>query len=124
MKLSELSTDAVCDALIAMTPCIENICTDEKIMGQMRDKLGINRREMTRGEIMLLGMKKLASLVPLLLKEHRTDVLGIVGAVNDIPPEVVAQQNILHTSKQIADIILDREFLDFFKSCAESGQGK
>ena len=62
---------------------------------------------------MIGGIGKLA---PILFRTHREDVYAILGAVNEMPVEKVAAQNILETMAQFKEVFEDKEFLDFFKS--------
>lgn len=117
MRLSQLTTDKALDVLCEITPYVSNIVTDEKLM----DSIGksVKREGMTKAGIMLLGAEKLTNIVPVVMKTHRTDVYGIVAALNGTDPEEIAGQNILKTSMQIRDICKDKELLDFFRSCVE-----
>lgn len=117
MKISELSTDRVLDVLCEITPYVSNIVTDSDLMATLGKS--VKRDGMTRAGLMLLGAEKLTSIVPVVMKTHRADVLGVVAALNDMDVEEVARQNVIKTGMQIREICKDRELLDFFRSCAE-----
>lgn len=74
---------------------------------------------MTRAAVLLAGAEKLTRIVPLVMKDHREDVYGILSAVNGKSTEEIARQNVIKTSMQIRDICKDRELLEFFTSCAQ-----
>lgn len=117
MKISELSTDRALDVLCEITPYVSNIVTDSDLMATLGKS--VKRDGMTRAGLMLLGAEKLTSIVPVVMKTHRADVLGVVAALNDMDVEEVACQNVIKTGMQIREICKDRELLDFFRSCAE-----
>ena len=116
MKLSKFDTDAALDVLCEITPHVTAILSDECLM----DTIGksVKRDGMTKAGVMMLGIEKLTRLVPLILKNHRSEVYGIVAAMNRMDQETVAAQNILTTASQLREILQDKELLDFFKSCA------
>ena len=123
MKLSQLTTDKALDVLCEITPFVSNIVTDDDLMETIGKSV---KREggLTKTGIMLLGAEKLTSIVPIVMKTHRSDVYGIVAALNGMEPEEIARQNIIKTTMQIRDICKDKELLDFFKSCAEPTAGE
>lgn len=117
MKLSQLTTDEALDVLCEITPYVASIVSD----GQLMEVIGktIEKEGMTRAGVLLAGAEKLSRIVPVVMKDHRSDVYGILAAVNGMTPEEVARQNVIKTSMQIRDICKDREMLDFFASCAQ-----
>lgn len=119
MKLSQLTTDQALDVLCECTPFISNIATDQALFDAIGK--GVDTKGMTRMGILLAGAERLNKIVPLLLKTHRADVYGILSAVNRVPVEAIASQNVLKTAAQLYELLKDKEMLDFFKSCA--GQG-
>lgn len=117
MKLSKLTTDEALDVLCEITPYVSNIITDEELMETLNKT--IKKDGMTRAGVLLAGAEKLSRLVPIVMKEHRNDVYGILAAVNGLDVDEIAKQNIIKTSMQIRDVCADREMLDFFRSCAQ-----
>lgn len=115
MKLSELTTERALDALCELTPYLNNIITDENFWKEVQSKLP--KGENNRQNVLLFGAKKINKLIPMLLKEHRKDIYGILAIINEQDVEKVAKQNVLQTAKQIRDLFKDEELLDFFKSC-------
>ncbi len=115
MKLSELTTERALDALCELTPFINNIIVDEDFWKEVQSTLPKDKN--SRQNILLFGAKKINKLIPMLLKEHRKDIYGILAIINEQDVEKVAKQNVLQTAKQIRDLFKDEELLDFFKSC-------
>ena len=117
MKLSEFSTDEALDVLCEITPYINNIIIDDALMGTLKAK--VKGDGLTKAEIMALGAEKLNKLLPVILKDHRVDVYGIVAVLNGIDAADIGRQNIIKTAAQVRDAIKDKDLVDFFKSCAE-----
>ena len=59
---------------------------------------------------------KYATLAPILLKAHRSDVFGVLAVLNECSADEIAKQNIMETVKQVRDLFQDKDLLDFFKS--------
>lgn len=123
MKLSKLSTDEALDALCELTPYINNIVTDDVLLDELKAKVTATGNE-TKAEIMAMGAEKINKLVPIVLKGHKKDVYGILAVLNDTDADAIGKQNVIKTISQIRDLIKDKEFLDFFKSCAEREQSE
>ena len=117
-KLSQLSTDECLDLLCAATPYVMNIVSDEELTKTIGK--AIKTENMTRAGVLIAGAEKLSSLVLIIAKTHRSDLYGIVAAVNNVEPEKIAKQNVIYTGIQIRDIIKDKELMSFFRSFAES----
>lgn len=117
MKLSKLTTDEALDVLCEITPYVSNIVADENLMETLNKT--IKKDGMTRAGVLVAGAEKLSRLVPIVMKEHRNDVYGILAAVNGLDTDEIAKQNIIKTSMQIRDVCADREMLDFFRSCVQ-----
>lgn len=118
MKLSEYSTDSAMDLLCELTPYINNIVTDEKLLSELNDTVS-KGETLTKSAIYAAGVKKINAIVPIVLKTHKSDVYGIIAAVNGTSPESIASQNVLKTMSQIKDIAKDKELVSFFKSCGD-----
>lgn len=117
-KVSQLSTDEFLDLICTITPYVTNIASDKDLMETIGK--AVQKDGMTPAGVLILGMEKLSSLVPIIAKTHRADLYGIVAAVNGMEVEQMAKQNIIQTGAQIRAIVKDKELLDFFKSFAES----
>ena len=114
MKLSELSTDRAADVLCELAPYVMSITGDKGLIDTLQEKLGGEKKSVA--EIYTFATKKLAAIVPIVLKEHRNDVFAILSILNETSVDEIAKQNILVTISQIRDIFNDKELMDFFKS--------
>ena len=123
MKLSELSTDKAVDTLCELTPYITNILSDESLLNELRTAVDFKDAN-TLAERMALIASKITNIIPILLKNRKSDVFGILGALNEKSVEEIAKQNFIKTMKQIKDIAKDKELLDFFKSCTSMEGGE
>ena len=119
MKISEMSTDNAMDVLCELTPYVTNIVTDEALVGELKKAIDFKEAN-TMAEKMALTAGKITKIIPILLKNRKSDVFGIVGVLNGKTIDEIAKQNIIVTMKQIRDISKDKELLDFFKSCTDT----
>lgn len=116
MKLSELSTDRAADVLIELTPYVVNITKDEALTKKLGKELETDG--MNRIGILSAGVDRLADCVPFLLKDHRSDLYGILSVLGEKPEAEIAAQNIMETMKEARDVLQDKDLIDFFKSFA------
>ena len=116
MKLSELSTERATDVLCEIAPYFMNITTDEELVGELKSAIDFKEAN-TMAEKITLTVGKISKILPILLKKRKTDLFGILAALNEKSVEEIAKQNIIKTMLQIKDISKDKELLDFFKSC-------
>ena len=119
MKVSEISTEKAMDVLCELTPYVTNIVTDETLLAELKEAIDFKEAN-TMAEKMALTARKITKIIPILLKNRKNDVFGIVGVLNNKTVEEIAKQNIIVTMKQIRDIAKDKELLDFFKSCTDT----
>ena len=119
MKISELSTERATDVLCEITPYIINITADPELLQELKAAVDFSGAA-TMAEKLALTANKMSKLIPILLKKKRTEIYGILGALNDVSPEDIAKQKLLKTMGQIRDISKDKELLDFFKSCTST----
>lgn len=121
MKLSELSTDRAADVLCELAPYVGNITNDETVVNTI-GKVIENGQELNRyGQVMML-MGRIGEFVPLLLKEHRPDVYGILSVMNERPVAEIAAQRLMETMRQVKELFKDEDFMAFFKSSARREQ--
>lgn len=114
MKISEMTNDEALDALLMITPCVDNILGDEELLENLRQITALKGK--TMGEIYAIGAKRITSLLPILLKNHRADVYGIIGAVNGMAVSQVAKCKLVDTVEMVKEIVDDEVLADFFKS--------
>ena len=123
MKLSEISTERAADVLCELTPLVDSIITDEDLMQSLSAVVNREQTEtMSVGQKMLLVSSKLGKIVPILMKKRRAEMFGILAVLNEKTPEQIASQNMLVTMMQVRDLANDRELIDFFKSCRNTGE--
>lgn len=114
MKLSELSTGRAADVLCEITPYIANIAGDKLLLDTLKEKLGGDNK--SAAELYVYGAKKLSAIIPIVLKDHRGDVFGILSVLNETEIESIAAQNVLLTVQQVREAVQDKALVDFFKS--------
>ena len=119
MKISEISTDNAMDVLCELTPYVTNIVTDEDLVGELKKAIDFKEAN-TMAEKMALTAEKITKIIPIILKNRKNDVFGIVGVLNEKTIDEIAKQNIIVTMNQFRDISKDKELLDFFKSCTDT----
>ena len=123
MKLSQLSTERATDVLCELTPYIANIVEDSELMESLRDAIDTDKVK-TKAELIAIGASKATKLVPIILKNRRSDVYGILAVLNEKSVEEIAKQNLLVTMRQIKDVSKDKELVDFFKSWADTEESE
>ena len=120
MKLSELTTDRAADVLCELTPYIANITGDKSLLDELANKF--DRKGKSAAELYTFAAHKYATLVPILLKDHREDVFGVLSVLNETERDKIAKQNIMETMKQVREVFQDKELLDFFKSFGQEDE--
>ena len=124
MKLSEITTERAADVLCELTPLIDSIITDEDLMQSLSAVVNREQTEtMSVGQKLLLVSSKLGKIVPILMKKRRAEMFGILAVLNEKTPEQISAQNMLVTMMQVRDLVNDRELIDFFRSCRNTGEG-
>lgn len=114
MKLSELSTDQAADVLCELAPHVSSIVGDKALLDELSKKLDTKSKSVA--EIYTFAAKKYALLVPILLKDHREDVFGVLAILNETDMESVGKQNIIETMRQVKEFLSDKDLMDFFAS--------
>lgn len=120
MKLSELTTERAADVLCELTPHIANITGDKALLDELANKFDSKGKSVA--ELYTFAAHKYATLVPILLKDHREDVFGVLSVLNETELDKIAKQNIMETMKQVRDLFQDKELLDFFKSFGQEDE--
>ena len=120
MKLSQLTTERAADVLCELTPYIANITGDKSLLGELANKF--DSKGKSAAELYTFAARKYAMLVPILLKEHREDVFGLLAVLNETEPEKIAKQSVMETIRQVRDLFQDKELLAFFKSFGQEDE--
>lgn len=115
MKLSEMDTRQMAEALCKLTEPIGNMvadkaCTDALARALQRDQQG------TIGEQLAHAAKE---VLPQLLGTHLDDLIAIAAALTGKTAEQVASQRGTETIRDMMDCF-DRDLVDFFKSSART----
>lgn len=118
MKLSELNTDRAMDVLVEMTPFLCNIAADKALTDELKRKISVSKNA-SQAEMITAGAAKIITLIPLIFKDHKADVLGILAVNANKNLEEIAAQPITETIGQIREIVQDKDLLDFFKSFSQ-----
>lgn len=79
-KLAALPAGDGLDRLIAMTPYLGAILTDDKVTDALTQGNQPQGETMTRATVKALGLRRINALVPVLLRDHRDDLFGLLGA--------------------------------------------
>lgn len=116
MKLSEFTTETALDVLCEIAPYATNIVTDVELLDELKSAVDFEEAK-TLAEKIALVTGKITKILPIVLKKRKSDLFGIVAALNGKSAEDIARQSIIVTMGQVRDICADRELLGFFKSC-------
>lgn len=114
MRFSQLNTNQATDVLCELTPYIANITGDKKLLDELAKKFDMEGK--STAELYVFAAQKLAKILPVVLKDRKEDVFGILAVLNDTTPEAVSKQSVFTTIKQARDVLADKELLSFFKS--------
>ena len=116
MKLSEMNTVEMADALVSLADPIGNIATDDAIVQKMQFLAT------KKSNIEVVGAV-ISELAPFLLKTHFEDTCAVVAVLSGKTVDDVKQQRGLQTIADIRDCF-DKELFDFFKSAVPTGAKK
>lgn len=114
MKLLDMTADNAADVLCTISPLIENIVNDEKIMAIIQKE--IEKENITRLEAGFELARKIFTSIPLLMGDHREDVLGIIAAMNQKSLDDIRKQSLRDIIKQVKELFDDEELRAFFTS--------
>ena len=115
MKLSEMDTRQMADALCKLADPIGNMvadkaCTDALARALQRDQDG------TIGEQLAHAAK---AVLPQLLGPHLDDLIAVAAALTGKTAKQVAEQRGTETIRDLMDCF-DKDLVDFFKSSART----
>lgn len=119
---SELGTDEALEVVLQIAQPITNLIDDEALVKEMQKTMP--KGETTQIAMQRFGLEKIVKLLNITLKQHREDVYAILAPFNGLTVEEIGKQNFLITCKQVADLLNDKGFVDFFKSYLGGGQNK
>ncbi len=110
MKLSEMNVNELSDCLLILADPVANILEDPGLGGYLRE-FASEKKEQNRAAMLGKAAKK---LLPILLRDHRKDLILIISALTGLTVDVIENQNGLATIRQAVELI-DKELLDFFR---------
>lgn len=117
---SQMTTDESMDAMCIIAPHLQSIFDDKELIAELQRKLP--KGEHTKLEIYRFGASRIFVLLPVVLKEHRADVYGVLSAFNGLTEEECGKQNVIATMVQVRALLNDKEFVNFFRSFTDSAQ--
>lgn len=117
-KVSQLSTDEFLDLICTVTPYVSNIVSDKDLMETIGK--AIPKEGVTKAGMLILGMEKLSSMIPIIGVKHRNDLYNIIAAVTQEDIDLLSKENWRTTTKRVEEIVKDKELMSFFRSFAES----
>lgn len=110
-----MGTTECLDVLCEITPYVSNIVSDQELFATVGK--GVDKRGTTDVGAAMLGVKRMFTTIPLLLKNHREDMYSIISIVGgEKTVEEIAAQNIMVTLAQVRSLMRDKVLTDFFKS--------
>lgn len=117
LKISELTTEAGLDVFVELTPYVAGIATSESLNAELT-ALAETPQNTVKSKLqqLVFGADVFSRLIPILLKERRADIYGIISVLNGQTVEEIAEQNIMLTIAQIREVFKDEKLLSFFKS--------
>lgn len=112
MKLSEMTTDKLFDVIVSLTPVISDIVADKELM----EKLSETATDKEKAKE--IGAKKIAFIIPVLLKKHRGSIYEILATLNDMSVKQVSELSAVKVIGMIKEMASDKELIDFFTRSA------
>ena len=117
MKISEFTTDKALDVFVEIAPYVSGIVTCETLQTALSDLANTPAKSLKSSfQQMVFGADVFSRLVPILLSERRSDVYGILAALNEKSVDEIAKQSLFKTVGMIREIFSDKDLLNFFKS--------
>lgn len=113
MKLSELSTDRAADVLCELCPLIDSVVGDERIVSEI-GKVENFKNGITKHGLSVIWAGRISRIIPILLKEHRQHMYGILSILNEKSVGEIAKQPVKDTIRQAKEVFEDEEFCSFF----------
>lgn len=120
MKLSDMSTDQLAQALCDLTPPLCRIAADPAVS----EALAAFAQGAEMDQPLLMTLSGVAQLLlPALLEDHTEDFFAVVSALTGKDVDTLRAQPGLTTLKELADC-WDGEFADFFTSAGTVSPAK
>lgn len=113
MKLSEMTNDQACDAIVKLTQPVANITDDPALEPLLKELAGYGGKHEVTGLKILSAM--IPKVVPLLLKDHKNDLYEIIGVLSGKAKADIGKMKLTETITVIRESI-DEDLINFFKS--------
>lgn len=112
MKLSDIKGERTLEVIADIISPIANIASDDKASELfVRKKLPDGK---TVKEFML---ERIATSLPILLKEHKVDIIKILSTIEGTSVEKYSEElNLAKLLKDVTELLTDEAFLAFFTS--------
>lgn len=109
MKISEMTNDQACEAMIRLTGAFSTVCEDDEMMKLLDELNGKTITDAIKGVI--------PRFVAFALNKHKAELYEIVGALMMEPSGNVGKMNFMETVSVIRDSV-DEVLTSFFPSSA------
>ena len=119
MKLSQMTTDHVADALVLLAPEIGALVNDETLMEKLTNSPKTNDPD----KAVRMGATTVLDIAAHLLGNHRNAAWRILGVLNNKTPDEIGAQPITDTISQLTEALSDEELRGFFTPSKPSAQG-
>lgn len=113
-KLESLPAGEGLDRLIAMTPYLGAILTDDNVTGALTQGEQPQGENATRATIKALGLRRMNALVPVLLRDHRDDIFGLLSAYSGETPAALRGETYGELAARIKSMLNDEGMTAFF----------
>lgn len=114
MRLSEMTTDQACEAIVQLTGPVANIVDDPALEPMLKDFAG---RKGQNGLKIISAM--IPRIVPMLLRDHKTDVYTVLSVLSGEGTEKIGRQKLTETIRMIQGCV-DEDLVSFFRSSVPS----
>lgn len=112
MKLSDIKGDRVLDVIADIIDPIANMVQDKDVAEMFERKAvpdGMDARD--------FFAKRMRKGMPVLLKDHKADIIAIMAAIEGVTPEQYAESlNFPKLFTDVMELVTDNAFLDFLSS--------
>ena len=131
MKLSEMTTVQLSNAIADLAEPLANIAEDKELASRLSEyrKFFIETGETDKDgstsgtKIIQLAANLIRNIFPISMKTHCNDTIAIIAALTGKTKKQVAQQKGLQTIKDLTESI-DKDLIDFFRSSVSTDSEK
>ncbi len=112
MRLSDITGDRTLEVIAEIIDPICNIAEDDAAMGMFR------REKLPEGmEPKKFLLARARKSLPILLKQHKGDIISILASIEGVPPkQYQGALNLVKLFKDTTDLLTDEAFVDLFIS--------